>query len=391
MRLDLATLQRLIEDGVPEDRQLEYKRELKLNTKEQKREFLADVSAFANADGGHLIVGIAEQNGVPIETGGIPRTGSNDETSQRIQNLVRDGVEPNIHGINIKSVEVKGDKVLLVIHIPQSLSKPHWVSLGGHRKFYSRNSNGKYLLDIPELRQMFTLSETAAERIKNFRAERIAAIVEGAIPVQLKQGPKLVLHVVPYSTASTDRQFDLSTLRHMHKDGRMRRFFELSYNFEGLYMGSHAREGIHYFQVFRNGTLEFVTCLLPHFENEIYAPGIGRGVSESFMPPILEWHDTLDVSPPMIYLLSILNVRGQQMTRRQGGNVHSGSSDLSVIRPITDKNHLLATEVLIDALERDPAKLMRHLRPALDAVWQASGWPEAKGFDKEGNWVGIRT
>lgn len=386
--IDLDTLQRLVDDEMPEDRQLEYKRELHLNTKEQKREFLADVSAFANADGGHLIVGIAEENGVTAEVCGIPGTGSSDELLQQIQNLVRDGVEPNIHGINIKTVDVKEDRVVLVIHIPQSWSKPHWVSLGGHRKFYSRNSNGKYPLDIPELRQLFTLTETAAERIRDFRAERIAAIVEGAIPVQLKPGPKLVLHVVPYSAVSSDRQFDLSTLKHI---GRSRQYSGLSYNFEGLYMGSHAREEIHYFQVFRNGTLEFVRCLLSQMENKIFAPEIGRVIFESHMPPYCEWYDTLNVSPPILYFLSVLNVRGLKMSLQFQGRSLSGFErmDPADIRSITEKDHLLANEVLMDTIELDAANLMRHLRPAVDSIWQASGWPEAEGFDREGNWIGI--
>ncbi|MCE2490646.1 MAG: putative DNA binding domain-containing protein, partial [Anaerolineae bacterium] len=247
--IDLATLQRLVDDEVPEDRQLEYKRELNLITKEQKREFLADISAFANADGGHLIIGIEEgKGGKKGNVVGATKTNELDQFLTKIQNLIRDGVEPNVHGLTIKPVETGSGEAAIVIFVRQSWSKPHWVSFRGHKIFYSRNSNGKYALDIEELRQLFTLSETAAERIRDFRAERIGAILEGTTPVVMESGPKLVLHVIPFSAGSTRRQFDLSVLPNFLTNS-------LSHNFEGLFEGTD-KEYFH--QIFRDGSFEFV-------------------------------------------------------------------------------------------------------------------------------------
>jgi hypothetical protein len=44
-------LKRLIDDGVAESKHIDYKRELSLEQKDAKLDFLRDVSAFANAAG----------------------------------------------------------------------------------------------------------------------------------------------------------------------------------------------------------------------------------------------------------------------------------------------------------------------------------------------------
>ena len=70
--IEAADITYLVHEAVPEGRTLEYKETLPSNSDNDKKEFLADVSAFANAAGGDLIYGISEQrdeNGRPT---GIP-------------------------------------------------------------------------------------------------------------------------------------------------------------------------------------------------------------------------------------------------------------------------------------------------------------------------------
>lgn len=60
-----ADLQRLVEDRVEENRQLEYKRDIPGTSDADKREFVRDVVSFSNSAGGHIIFGIAASNGHP--------------------------------------------------------------------------------------------------------------------------------------------------------------------------------------------------------------------------------------------------------------------------------------------------------------------------------------
>ncbi len=60
-------LQSLVEDEVPENKNMEYKMSLPGNSDGEKKEFLADVSSFANASGGDIYYGIKEEDGLPKE------------------------------------------------------------------------------------------------------------------------------------------------------------------------------------------------------------------------------------------------------------------------------------------------------------------------------------
>lgn len=84
------------------------------------------------------------------------------------------------------------------------------VKFRDHNKFYSRNSNGKYLLDIGEIRNLFTPSESAIERIRSFRTERLSRIVSGQTPIQIENYPKVILHIVPLSISNPAKKSDLS-------------------------------------------------------------------------------------------------------------------------------------------------------------------------------------
>ena len=89
---DLADL---VQNGVPETRDLEYKQALPGNSDSGKREFLADVSSLANASGGDLVIGVREEEGVAVDVTGV-EVRSLDAEKLRLENIIRDGVQPRI-------------------------------------------------------------------------------------------------------------------------------------------------------------------------------------------------------------------------------------------------------------------------------------------------------
>ncbi|MGH7485201.1 MAG: AlbA family DNA-binding domain-containing protein, partial [bacterium] len=100
-----ADLLSLIAARVMEDRTVEYKEALPGGTDSDKREFLADVSSFANSSGGNLYFGIRELEGIPVELVGLDLQDA-DATIQRIENLIRDGIEPRLPPLRIEKVEL---------------------------------------------------------------------------------------------------------------------------------------------------------------------------------------------------------------------------------------------------------------------------------------------
>ncbi|MBA7577215.1 MAG: hypothetical protein GH159_00605 [Dehalococcoidia bacterium] len=151
-------LQTLVDNAVLERKTLEYKQALPSNSDSAKKEFLADVSSFANASGGDLIFGITEnkKTGAPKSLDGLSIENP-DQEILRLENTIRDGIEPRIPSISTRSIPLDSAKVALIIRVPKSWSAPHRVIWGGHDKFFSRSSNGKYPLDVGELLSLSSL------------------------------------------------------------------------------------------------------------------------------------------------------------------------------------------------------------------------------------------
>jgi len=50
-----------------------------------------------------------------------------------------------------------------------------------------------------------------------------------------------------------------------------------------------------------------------------------------------------------------------------------------------DRDALLVPEVMVESFEFDSAEI---LKPILDAVWNATGWPRSMNYDESGKWIG---
>ncbi|WP_416240463.1 helix-turn-helix domain-containing protein [Pedobacter sp. GR22-10] len=76
---------------------MEYKQDIPLSNDQDKREFLYDVSSFANAGAGDLIVGITEDGATGLSNGcpGVEIDNTN-EFTRKIENLLRDGIAPGL-------------------------------------------------------------------------------------------------------------------------------------------------------------------------------------------------------------------------------------------------------------------------------------------------------
>ena len=90
-QLAIADLQALCENRVLEGRLLDFKTAAIGVLDGDKREFLADVSAFANASGGDLVLGIRTKDGAADEVCGINLVDP-DKEKQRLVSIVRDGL-----------------------------------------------------------------------------------------------------------------------------------------------------------------------------------------------------------------------------------------------------------------------------------------------------------
>ncbi len=99
-------LQRLIDNQVREGRAIDYKRTLPGGKDLEKKEFLADVSSFANASGGYLIFGMDEAEGVATEIKGLADINV-DKEILRLNSILESGLEPRIPSPEMQIVSLQ--------------------------------------------------------------------------------------------------------------------------------------------------------------------------------------------------------------------------------------------------------------------------------------------
>jgi hypothetical protein len=378
--LTLADLQSLVEGGVREGKQIEYKLTLPSWNRSGKIEFLADVSSFANVAGGYLLYGVDEEKGVAKNVVGLDSADADAELL-RIQNIMRAGIEPRIPRVHVGAVPVSRGRVVVVIRVPRSWALPHRVSFEGHSRFYCRTSGAqKYALDVSELRALFGMSEALGDKLRSFRLDRLATIAGAETPVPIREEATIVLHVIPVAASDLTYQLDVETIaRHtccpLHADSWSGR-----YNFDGYVTYSHRSEDVRassYAQFFRNGSVEAVeTGMLDEgfIPSVLYEEEVLTGTRR-----FLDVQKQLGIEPPVLAMLSLLHVKGCRMGVRHLPLWAPTGQEGAIAR-----DSLTMPEALIDEFDCDLATKMK---PVFDAVWNAAGWPRSMNYDEEGRWI----
>jgi hypothetical protein len=368
----------LITNGVGEGRTIDYKRELPGNGDADKKEFLADVSSFANTSGGDLVFGIDEDQGLPTQITGFQSIDTDLEV-RRLESILTSGLDPRLR-YAARVVTCGGGKKTLIIRVDRSWSGPHRVVFKGHDRFYGRNSAGKYPLDVNELRAAFTLSGSLTERIRAFRTDRIIELSINRTPVPFVPNPKIVLHCIPVEAFAGQPQCDILPfyqnpvrLRPMGNSGWDRRL-----NLEGLIAFSAGQPSFSYIQLYRNGVIEVVNGLLlaQEYKGTLIIPSISyeQHIFE-YLPYCFQVMKEMGSNVPVVVALTLTNTRGLRM------GVDSYGLDVG---HSIDKDILILPETVIEDFSIPAGKI---LKPIFDLIWNASGYPSSKNFDSEGNWV----
>jgi predicted HTH transcriptional regulator len=125
----------------PEGKSVDYKRDSVGSTDADKKEFLYDASSFANSQGGYLVFGMDEAQGLPSQIVGISNPDP-DKEILRLEQLLRAGVRPAISGVSTAAVRLASGGSAIVMRIPKSWNPPHQVTYQNVFRFYARDSNG---------------------------------------------------------------------------------------------------------------------------------------------------------------------------------------------------------------------------------------------------------
>ena len=371
-------LLRLRYNQVPEGIEIEYKAQLYEQTPAGNKEFLKDVSSFANTAGGHHLIGVTTVEGVPADFPGV--AGDLDKEVQRLESLLRDRMEPRIIEYGIAPVRLsRPGPPVLVIEIPRSWNPPHAIRHNDTRLICARNSSGVHLASVDEMRAMFTKGATLLARAKEFQRERIKEIHNsgGPGPQQfIGEGGRVVLHIVPFAAVSSDDYLidlnlvygkNLNPLYH----GQVPTW---GYNADGYYTASHPTQPAGYVQVFRNGIVETATGDVRTDLRTAFSGGqwsLDPQVLENeATTKVFEYMSTLSsvgVLPPFFVMLGGVRMHGTLVRGPETSATQPQIQKPDLHFPVVTLNHIGEREIYRQAL-----------KPIFDALWKAAGyagWP----------------
>jgi len=376
-----SDLKYLTDEGIIEEKKLEYKSELPGNTEEAKKKFLATVSSFANASGGDIIHGIIENRdtGKPVALKGI-KIENLDQVIQRLEQIIRDGIEPNISSssIDIQPILLDNSNYILIIRVGKSWLAPHRISYKKWDRFYSRSTNGKYRLDVQKLKSAFILSETIGDIIKNFREKRISDIYANELPIPFYPSPKIAVHFIPLTAFNAGQSYDLGISLYDIQPMKTSSFNH-RYNIDGLLTYSKFRNddrSFSYTQLYRNGIIEAVNSemLWSGREEKIISITYIEDALIENVPIYMNVYKKLNIDLPIFLFVTLVDVKSYRIPGER-------SWDLSKPYPI-DRDIVMIPEIIIETKNFEPSVI---LKPIFDSIWNACGYKGSFNYDNEGN------
>jgi hypothetical protein len=366
----------LVKDSVQESKSIDYKKETISDSRDDKKEFLADVSSFANASGGHIVFGMDEENGIAKELIGLSNIDPDAEIL-RLDNIIRDGIEPRIFGITIKPIKLSNSNVALVIYIPNSWAKPHLVNFSKHWRFYSRNSAGKYPLDYLEVKSMFLSSDSLKEKVISFRRNRISNIIAGETPIELQYEKEsyFIYHLLPANAFELNQRYNirkdfniLDLLRPIKSRGYTHRS-----NFDGIltYTPSvQSTKASTYLQLYNNGIIEAVDTSILNLKNNggygIPGSALRREINE-LVKRGLALYQKYQIQPPFFVMFTLIGVKGYIIWA-------DPSRFIGIDQEPIDRDNLIIPEILIEDYD---VNVNEQLKYFYDSLWNAAGWEYA--------------
>jgi hypothetical protein len=378
----------------PESQTLDFKRDLPAVDDGGRNEFLKDVCALANADGGDLVYGIAERDGAAGEP--TPIVGENvDAVRRRLTQIADAGLEPRVSGISMGEVAFADGGFVLIVRVPASFDAPHRYRREAYTRFVVRNGTVTSDMTYDQIRTAFDRSATLAERAREFRLKRCEAIAAGGGWRPLAPGPIAAVHLIPLSALSGRTSVDVAALH----DGDYAAFAQTrprwghttrTLNLDGIVVHPLQEPGaqvLAFSQVFRSGCLESVRNVrhtVPPPEHlglrgvEIIPAAVLATFVHTMVQAFARGAVLNGFLGPAVLGVSLLRV----------GNVRLGLGDRyrQNIALAADRSNLLTPETWIPALDGlvdvDPV-----VRPILDILWQCFDEPKCLQYDANGRWT----
>lgn len=191
-------VRRLLESGLEEHLQLEYKSALYEDNDRGRREFLLDICMFANASGGILLIGVPERRdeqgqptGAPDPAGVLGLEVPNPEAVLNAYDArVMEAIEERLP-LEAASIDVGQGRRLLAIRVSNSARKPHSVRHQGHIYFPARRERQRYHLTVREIKELIMRTASRLQQSEEILESSFLGVARAS------DSPYLIIGMIP--------------------------------------------------------------------------------------------------------------------------------------------------------------------------------------------------
>lgn len=380
--LGIDAISELIDLGISETQSLEFKAKPYGTSESQKKELLKDISALANTDGGFLIIGLSEENGVASALQNDIENA--DAEILRLENIVGSGLDPAIMELRIKNVRSECHSAL-IIQVPPSLNAPHRLAAFGTSRFYGRQSNGVYEMNTDHIRNAFFKSASIADKIRDFTNQRLRSVSKGQLPTPVTYGAgNVIIHVTPFSSFSSNNPIDLNQAFIHSGSFTLPNFTSYStrFNYDGFLIYTGGDNSYGYVQIFRNGAIEALENGFVHeregkriiFPNEVEKT-VFRGCRK-----LIRAMEMLSVNYPIQVSVTLTGTANGIF--RTAELYYSDRRQDCIL-----EDTLTLPDIFIRSQPHNDDELFETLKPAIDVFWNSAGFAHSPNFGQNGTWT----
>jgi hypothetical protein len=135
-------------------------------------ELLKDVSSFANANGGHVFIGVQEPDREGAGATLVRGVADGPKLATAIEQRCGAGIDPRVPGLRVVPVSLANGKFVIVIHVPPSANRPHMVihAPTATRSFFVRHSETTFPMSTAEIRHAVLTSAAGVGEARDYAA-----------------------------------------------------------------------------------------------------------------------------------------------------------------------------------------------------------------------------
>jgi hypothetical protein len=223
--ITIADLDALVDAGARETGELEFKGTLPFQPQKNqpeksdrwiekgdrvgdyaRDEILAEIVAFANADGGTLVLGLHETKTEPRVAERLEPLPNCEGLAQRLLDTTEDVIEPRLAAINVRAVLASDDGTgYVLMRVGKSLSGPHRLSTT--REFYVRRNERASRMSVREIKDRTLELARQGDQIRLMLNERRASandLFASLMDEPSKGIPPLLVRVTAFPASTQD-------------------------------------------------------------------------------------------------------------------------------------------------------------------------------------------